>query len=271
MMVFLLVASQHATYGIDSAIPRGEEAATDVDKTIYEIAPDFLRWSIGDFSILDDEEYDPESGLRYMGTFGPGFNGADWNDAYRWLSEQDSEQGFSQRPAFVSWWDYGFQALAQGQHPTVADNFQSGIPHSGGMLLSQGQEDTLALFIATLAQGDIRSNSGEMTQDFEDVIKSAFSDSQLDEFKTIMTLGTGDSDLVLARSMAVVANDGAVDLLRGHLLDENGIPSLEESWMVYFDNEPYGEPSNESEAKATFDEMREELANTKKNHSLHDR
>ena len=90
-----------------------------------------------------------------MGTFGPGFNGADWNDAYRWLSEQDSDQGFSQRPAFVSWWDYGFQALAQGQHPTVADNFQSGIPHSGGMLLSQGQEDTLALFIATLTQGDI--------------------------------------------------------------------------------------------------------------------
>ena len=256
MIVFLLVASQHATYGIDSAIPRGEEAATDVDKTIYEIAPDFLRWSIGDFSLLDDEEYDPESGLRYMGTFGPGFNGADWNDAYRWLSEQDSDQGFSQRPAFVSWWDYGFQALAQGQHPTVADNFQSGIPHSGGMLLSQGQEDTLALFIATLTQGDIRSNSGEMTQDFEEVIRSSFSDLQFNEFKTIMTLGSGDSDLVLARSMAVVANDGAVDLLRGHLLDENGIPSIEESWMVYFDNEPYGEPSNESEAKATFDEMR---------------
>ena len=256
MIVFLLVASQHATYGIDSAIPRGEEAATDVDKTIYEIAPDFLRWSIGDFSLLDDEEYDPESGLRYMGTFGPGFNGADWNDAYRWLSEQDSDQGFSQRPAFVSWWDYGFQALAQGQHPTVADNFQSGIPHSGGMLLSQGQEDTLALFIATLTQGDIRSNSGEMTQDFEEVIRSSFSDLQFNEFTTIMTLGSGDSDLVLARSMAVVANDGAVDLLRGHLLDENGIPSLEESWMVYFDNEPYGEPSNESEAKATFDEMR---------------
>ena len=69
----------------------------------------------------------PESGTS-IHTFGPGFNGADWNDAYRWLSEQDSEQGFSQRPAFVSWWDYGFQALAQGQHPTVADNFQSEFP-----------------------------------------------------------------------------------------------------------------------------------------------
>ena len=256
MMVFLLVASQHATYGIDSAIPRGEEAATDVDKTIYEIAPDFLRWSIGDFSLLDDEEYDPESGLRYMGTFGPGFNGADWNDAYQWLSEQDSDQAFSQRPAFVSWWDYGFQALTQGQHPTVADNFQSGIPHSGGMLLSQGQEDTLAMFITTLAQGDIRSNSGEMTQGFEDVISASLSEAQMDEFKTIMTLGTGDSDIVLARSMSVVANDGAVDLLRGYLLDENGIPSSEESWMVYFDSEPYGGPTNESEAKATFDEVR---------------
>ena len=255
VMVFLLVASQHATYGIDSGIPRGEEAATDVDKTIYEIAPDFLRWSIGDFSLLDDEEYDPDSGLRYMGTFGPGFNGADWNDAYQWLSEQDSDEPFSQRPAFVSWWDYGFQALSQGQHPTVADNFQSGIPHSGGMLLSQGQEDTLAMFITTLAQGDIRSNSGEMTQDFEEVM-DVFSESQMDEFKTIMTIGTGDSGLVLARSMRVVANDGAVDLLRGYMLDEDGIPSLEESWIVYFDNEPYGEPSNESVAKSTFDEVR---------------
>ena len=108
-------------------------------------------------------------------------------------------------------------ALAQGQHPTVADNFQSGIPHSGGMLLSQGQEDTLALFAATLTQGDIRSNSGEMTQDFEEVIRSSFSDLQFNEFKTIMTLGSGTlRTLVLARSMAVVANDGA-DLLRGHL------------------------------------------------------
>ena len=63
-----------------------------------------------------------------------------------------------------------------------------------------------------------------------------------------MTLGTGDSDLVLARSMAVVANDGAMTSSE-HLLDENGIPSLEESWMVYFDNEPYGEPSNESKPR----------------------
>ena len=70
MMVFLLVLANHLELTQPS-----QEGNTD-DKTIYEIAPDFLRWSIGDFSLLDDEEYDPESGLRYMGTFGPGFNGA---------------------------------------------------------------------------------------------------------------------------------------------------------------------------------------------------
>ena len=26
-------------------------------------------------------------------------------------------------PAFVSWWDYGFQEVVEGQHPTVADDF----------------------------------------------------------------------------------------------------------------------------------------------------
>ncbi len=257
MMVFLLVASQHATYGIDSGIPRGEEAATDVDQAIYEIAPDFLRWSIGDFSILQDEEYDPDSGmLRYMGTFGPGFNGADWNTAYQWLSEQDTDVGFSQRPAFVSWWDYGFQALTQGQHPTVADNFQSGIPHSGGMLLSQGQEDTLAMFITTLTQGDMRSNSGEMTSDYQEVLREYMSQEQMDEFQIIMSIGVGDSNVVIERSMQVVANDGSVDLLRGFQLDENGIPSSDESWSVYFDTEPYEEESNESSAKTSFDEAR---------------
>ena len=257
ILVFLLVASQHATYGIDSGIPRGEEAATDVDQTIYEIAPDFLRWSIGDFSILDDEEYDPESGmLRYMGTFGPGFNGADWNTAYQWLSEQDSDVGFSQRPAFVSWWDYGFQALSQGQHPTVADNFQSGIPHSGAMLLSQGQDDTLAMFITTLTQGDMRSNSGVMTTDFVSILEPYMSEDQISEFQTIMSIGVGDSDVVMHRSMQVVANDGAVDLLRGYQLDENGIPSLNETWMVYFDGSPYSEGSNESTAKSAYDVAR---------------
>ena len=253
ILVFMLVASQHMTYGIDSGIPRGQAAASDVDQTIYEISPDFLR----DLSILNGAEYDSESGqLWYMGTFGPGFNGADWNTAYEWLSEQDTDVGFSERPAFVSWWDYGFQALAQGQHPTVADNFQSGIPNSGGMLLSQGQDDTLALFIMTLSQGDRRSNNGDFTTDFSEAIDDYMDTSQMQEFDSILSIDVGDSSFVVQRSMEIIATDGVVELLRGHSLEESGIPSDDESWMVYFDGEPYGEPMNETEARASFDEAR---------------
>mgnify|MGYP003310566492 FL=1 len=151
LMVILLISSQHATYGIDSAIPRYSEDAVDVDEDIYNIAPDILRQDFFNlFSVLNSKSYDPESSgqLWYMGTFGPSFNQQGWNEAFEWLSQQDSEVPFSERPAFVSWWDYGFQALVSGQHPTVADNFQSGIPQSGAMLLAAGQEDVLAVFIA---------------------------------------------------------------------------------------------------------------------------
>ena len=119
------------------------------------------------FSVMNSEQYDPnDSGLWYLGTFGPSFGGPGWNGAYEWLSEQDSEDPFSDRPAFVSWRDYGFQALASGGHPTVADNFQSGIPSSGAMLLSSGQEDTLSMFITTLAFGDRKLNGIDFGEDF---------------------------------------------------------------------------------------------------------
>ena len=158
MLVFMLIASQHLTYGLDSGIPRGETASSDVDQTIYDFTPDIFRYEALGLSLFDSSDHNPSescgNGCWYMGTFGPGFNGGGWNLAYEWLSEQDSEVPFGNRPAFVSWWDYGFQALDSGEHPTVADNFQTGIPQSGGMLLSSGQEDTLALFITTLAQGD---------------------------------------------------------------------------------------------------------------------
>ena len=65
---------------------------------------------------------------------------------------------FGDKPAFVSWWDYGFQALNTGEHPSVSDNFQSGIPASGNMLLARSQTDLVAMFIQHLAVGDIAYN-----------------------------------------------------------------------------------------------------------------
>ena len=258
LLVVMLVASQHATYGIDSGIPRGEPSARDVDQTIHDIAPDFLRAELLGLSVLKSESYNPDSEMWYMGTFGPGFNSGAWNLAYDWLSEQDSEMSFSERPAFVSWWDYGFQALAQGQHPTVADNFQSGIPNSGGMLLSNSQEDTLSLFITTLAQGDRRYNGGGgFTEAFRSAISEHMSESQLSEYDGILSLGVGDEGLVLDRSMAVLATDDKTELLRGHFLGPDGIPDDEEVWAVMIGGIQMGNSTtNETEAMELYNATR---------------
>jgi len=274
VLVFMLVASQHVTYGIDSGIPRGETAAGDVDRAIYDITPDILRVDVMGLSVLDSSSYSPTqtcgSGCWYMGTFGPGFNGGGWNMAYEWLSEQDSDESFGHRPAFVSWWDYGFQALDSGEHPTVADNFQSGIPNSGAMLLSSGQADTLAMFIATLAQGDKKYAGGDgFTDGFSAVLNDHLTPEQVDEFTAIMSFGPGDKSFVESRSLAVVVQDvndrnigtGVIstvtELLYGSELDENGLPSDGKMWFVHKDGEQVGNATTDaSTASALFNQTR---------------
>ena len=258
LVILMMVASQHATYGIDSGIPRGEASASDVDQTIHDIAPDFLRAEVLGLSVLKSEGYNPESEMWYMGTFGPGFNSGSWNLAYDWLSEQDSDMSFSERPAFVSWWDYGFQALAQGQHPTVADNFQSGIPHSGGMLLSNSQEDTLALFITTIAQGDRRYSDGAgFTESFVSALSEHMTEDQLDEYSNILSIEVNDESFVLSRAMAIVATDDHTELMRGYSLDSEGLPEPDEKWVVMIGGIQMGNSTdNEAEALDLFNATR---------------
>ena len=261
ILVLMLVCSQHMTYGIDSGIPRGEQSASNVDQTIHDITPDVFRQEILGLSLLNSENYDANSDLWYMGTFGPGFNSGSWNMAYEWLSEQDSDVSFSERPAFVSWWDYGFQALAQGEHPTVADNFQSGIPNSGAMLLSASQEDTLSLFITTLAQGDRRSNSGQFTPAFTNLLLDGhMTEEQYNEFNTIMELGKDDSNLVLSRSMSVVAADSKYELLTGYQLNVDGIPSDIQTWVILDDGEELDTYADFDSAKDAYNSIRNSVS-----------
>ena len=143
-----------------------------------------MRWELAGFSILDSSAY---SGNWYLGSFGSGFNDQGWNSAYDWMTQQDAQMDLSERPAFVSWWDYGFQALSTGAHPSVSDNFQSGIPASGNMLLARSQTDLVSMFVWQLATGDIRYNqinSGdyEITSGFDDVIENNMMTSEQHDF-----------------------------------------------------------------------------------------
>ncbi|GIS43276.1 MAG: hypothetical protein Ct9H90mP16_03460 [Candidatus Poseidoniales archaeon] len=108
-MILILLFSQHAIYGIDSGIPRGEVGEKQVDETIYGLVPDALRADFFGWSVLDGSPYvdygvgeDNMTSCRgecwYMGTFGPGFNGAGWNQAYDWLETQDATVTFSEGP-----------------------------------------------------------------------------------------------------------------------------------------------------------------------------
>ena len=270
LMIFMLVGAQHATYGLDSGIPSGNSKAKDIDSNIYNLTPNILRAEdpLFGWSFLDSTPYNPPSHCRgaskasscwYMGAFGPGFNGQYWNDGYQWLEQQDQDVPFGQKPAFVSWWDYGFQALAQGDHPTVADNFQSGIPAAGNMLLAEGDDDLLSLYTMTLSEGDLRYNDGEWTRDFSRSLNKHFTDSQMEEFLLLNTLGgENGADELKARSFSVTKHAGDVAFAEGFVLDENGLPTVVKVYRIYESNQQVGgDFTSEFDANIQFNQSKD--------------
>ena len=243
-LVLIMLIGQHATYGLDAAMPSGANEA-EMDETIYNIAPDILRWNDFGFSIMDDSSYD-ENTRWYLGSFGSGFNDGGWNLAYDWLSNQDTDVPYSDRPAFVSWWDYGFQALETGQHPSVSDNFQSGIPATGNMLLARNQDDLAAMFIWRLSEADLAYNearTGERvhTNDFLKTLtlsSNHLSDEQKNEFVKIQT-NLADED-VIERVFKVTQTNGDVTLAEGRQIN-NGLFGEDPRtlYKVYEDMEIY--------------------------------
>jgi dolichyl-phosphooligosaccharide-protein glycotransferase len=73
---------------------------------------------------------------------------------YNWLATQDTNVPEQDRPAVDAWWDYGFQTIDQGQHPSVADNFQNGIDPAGQFLLAQNESLAIAVMTTTLLSAE---------------------------------------------------------------------------------------------------------------------
>jgi dolichyl-diphosphooligosaccharide--protein glycosyltransferase len=81
-------------------------------------------------------------------------------NGYDWLATQDTNTIPSERAAFISWWDYGFQAVEEGKHPSVADNFQDGIDPSGHFLLAQNESTAISVLTVDLLFAE-RAKSGQ--------------------------------------------------------------------------------------------------------------
>ena len=234
LLIMIMLFGQQATYGLDAALPATVTAEDDLDETIYNLIPDIFRQEIAGFSLLDDEPY---NGDWYLGTMGSGFNDNSWNNAYEWLAQQDSDQVYSDRPAFVSWWDYGFQALASGEHPSVSDNFQTGIPATGNMLLAQSESDLISMFIWQLAEGDIayntaRSGDYEFTNGFSNILANHLTADQHDMFESINMNSDRDAlkTLVIENSFKVVQTNRDIVMAQGYHQTDGLVDS---STMVY--------------------------------------
>jgi dolichyl-diphosphooligosaccharide--protein glycosyltransferase len=155
-LAFLIVAP-NMWHGVDAGIPY--ETKKEADLKVYNALPEFMRPA--------PELYDPDSNsLWYLGSFGTSFMSDYWAQGMWWLAEQDTWQDEEDRPAFISWWDYGHWCVNVGKHPTAADNFQNGVEFAGNFIASQGEDQAMALMLVRLFQ--LNQNEDEVLEYMEE-------------------------------------------------------------------------------------------------------
>ncbi len=157
-----LILLPNVWYGLDAGMPYEEKR--EYDQAIIDLTPEILRPG----GIQEGSNF-------YLGAFGYSLplKNRYWPAAWDWLTEQDADIfPVRERPAFLSWWDYGFEAVNAGEHPTVADNFLNGYQLAGSWLMAQGENDGIALLVARLIEGDYVENvaQGRLSDPVRDVI-----------------------------------------------------------------------------------------------------
>ena len=127
-------------------------------------------------------------GEDYGGAFGSGlYTEVYWVDALSWLNKQDTDiEDPADRPATISWWDYGFYESAVGDHPTVADNFQTGIPPAANFHTSTSEKEGISIWIIRLLEGDLKDNDGEFSSDVIEMLKERVGENETNNITTWM-------------------------------------------------------------------------------------
>jgi asparagine N-glycosylation enzyme membrane subunit Stt3 len=146
MLLLIVIVLPNVWYAVDAGIPYNVKP--QYNQQIYNTLPGPLRTSAANASGY------------YLGAAGVELDTPNQYDesGYNWLAAQDTNLPPAQRPAFISWWDYGFQAVSEGQHPTVADNFQNGIPAAGNFLLAQNESLAIGILATTLLAAESKTS-----------------------------------------------------------------------------------------------------------------
>ncbi|MFH1102028.1 MAG: STT3 domain-containing protein [Methanobacteriota archaeon] len=142
LLITILVVLPNALLALDAGIP-----STPVDNGTINMKTKYF-------------------GENFTSAFGSGmYKEQYWVGAFSWLNNQDTEiSDPAKRPAFISWWDYGFYAAAVSGHPTVADNFQDGIPTAANFHTSTSEKAAVAVWIVRCLEGNRRDNNGVLSQ-----------------------------------------------------------------------------------------------------------
>ncbi|MCI4330719.1 MAG: carboxypeptidase regulatory-like domain-containing protein [Thermoplasmata archaeon] len=181
-------------YAIDAGIPYNTKST--YNQQIYHSLPSFLQTSASNASSF------------YLGAAGTQLDTPNQYDeaGYNWLAQQDQNLPAPQRPAFISWWDYGFQAVSQGLHPTVADNFQNGIVPAGNFLLSQNESQAIGILTTTLLVAEQkRSGDAYLPTGLDQLL--ARDGVNLTTLHTLMVNTSRDIPIVIAHPERYVAVD----------------------------------------------------------------
>ncbi len=147
-MVFMVVLPNF-WLAFDASLPY--EKKREIDNQIYDSMPEFLR----------PEKYNEQNTLWWTGAFGQGFPSEYWHEFFEWLAQQDNEYETEERPAFMSWWDYGMWCVEIGEHPTVADNFMNGHEMAGNFIASPNETNSLSLLVVRTLEYELRDTKGE--------------------------------------------------------------------------------------------------------------
>lgn len=183
LFIAFLVVMPNVWYGIDASIPFEDKRR--LDKEIYDVTPSFMR----------PERYNPP---WYLGAFGYSLplSNRYWPAAWDWFERQDDDVlPYEDRPAFLSWWDYGFEAVQEGKHPTVADNFLHGYQTAGNFIAAQDENTAIAYLSIQLIQGDYIDNGYKLTQGTRGVLEKYGFDP--DEIETVIRYPTIYIDEIL--------------------------------------------------------------------------
>ena len=142
---------------------------------------DEKSWSSWKQDYFADENYSAAFGLSL-------YKEAYWADAFDWLAHQDLYDSDGNlldpidKPAFISWWDYGFYGVALSRHPVVADNFQSGIPPAGNFHTATSEKDAVAVLIIRVLEGNKKDGNGKLSEGVKEILVRYLGNEKTDEF-----------------------------------------------------------------------------------------